>query len=143
MRKELEERYGEDHFRYVASAIGDHPFARAQRQNAGIVQGRGGSANLGEVTVELLPAEQRSVSSVVIADRWRELTGQVPDALELAFTSSLFSAGAEIDIQFTGQDTGDLRAAAEELKLRLGEYAGVFDISDSFLPGKEEVKLAI
>ena len=107
------------------------------------MQGRGGSANLGEVTIELLPTEQRSVSSVVIADRWRELTGQVPDALELAFTSSLFSAGADIDVQFTGQDTGDLRAAADELKRRLGEYAGVFDISDSFRPGKEEVKLAI
>ena len=37
----------------------------------------------------------------------------------------------------------ELRAAADELKTRLAEYAGVYDITDSFREGKREVKLDI
>ena len=51
--------------------------------------------------------------------------------------------GEPINIQLTGPDYGELRAAAEKLKMRLAEYPGVLDIADSFRPGKKEVKLAL
>jgi multidrug efflux pump subunit AcrB len=76
-------------------------------------------------------------------NRWREETGPIPDAVELVYSSSIFRAGSAIDIQLTGNNLDALRAAADEIKLRLAEYPGIFDISDTFRSGKQEVKLAI
>ena len=89
------------------------------------------------------PAEGRTASSALVADRWRELTGRIPDAVAQTFTASLFEPGKDIDVQLTGNELENLRAAKEELKLRLAEYAGVFEIGDSFRDGKEEIRLAI
>jgi multidrug efflux pump subunit AcrB len=142
-RAELEQLEGANPFLYVSSAIGEMPYRQAQRRH---LEGAGGgsvSSNIGEVSVELTPAEERDISSLDIVARWRELTGPIPDATELTFTASLFSPGDDVDVQLTGRELGDLRAAAEELKLRLGEYTGVFEISDSFVEGKREVKLDI
>jgi len=144
LRGELkEESGGQDQFRYMFAAIGEHPYQRAQRQNVAGRALRETAANLGEVTLELTPAEDRAISSSEIAERWRDLTGPIPDAIEVTFTASLFSAGEDINVQLTGKDMEELQAAAEELKARLGHYAGVFEITDSFRTGKEEVKLNI
>ena len=78
-----------------------------------------------------------------MADRWRELTGDIPDAVELNFSSSLFSAGDPINVQLTGVDVNVLRGVANELKNELRKYPGVYDIADSFRAGKKEVKLKI
>ena len=50
-----------------------------------------------------------------VSDRWRELTGPEPDAIELVFSSARFSAGHAIDIELRGQEVGALRAAADEM----------------------------
>jgi multidrug efflux pump subunit AcrB len=143
LRAELEDEHGVDHYAYMVASIGEHPFSRAQQQNAGGAVGRNISSNLGEVTIELLPAEMRSVSSSEIAERWRKLVGTIPDAIELRFTASLFSPGDDINLQLTGDDIDTLRSAAERLKEALADYGGVYEISDSFRPGKEELKLDI
>ena len=143
VRREMQEQYGADQFRYVITAIGEHPFATIQRQNSGELSAGERSSHLGEVTIELQPAEGRTASSALVADRWRELTGRIPDAVAQTFTASLFEPGKDIDVQLTGNELENLRAAKEELKLRLAEYAGVFEIGDSFRDGKEEIRLAI
>jgi len=143
LAEELEEETGLEVIPHMLSAIGEQPYRRAQRQNAGGATQRETFSHLGEVTLELLPAEDRDVGSSEIASRWREKTGAVPDVLELDFSGSLFSAGEDVNVQLTGPDIDELREAADVLKLRLAEYAGVYDITDSFLPGKREVKLNI
>lgn len=143
VRRELEENYGTDQFRYVITALGEHPFATMQQQNSGALVGGERAAHLGEVTIELQPAETRSAASADVADRWRELTGRIPGTVEQTFSSSLFEPGKDIDIQLTGIDLENLRAAKDELESRLGEYAGVFEIGNSFRDGKEEIRLAI
>jgi len=144
LREEARERSGgQDLFRHMVSVIGEQPFNRVQHQNPGNIALRETASHLGEVTVELQPAEHRTIGSTELADRWRELTGPIPDALELTFSASLFSTGDDIDVQFTGPDIEALRASADELKRRLGEYAGVYEISDSFVAGKRELKLGI
>jgi multidrug efflux pump subunit AcrB len=145
LRRQAEEETGQDVFLYTYAAVGDQPYRQAQNTigpNAGR-QVNFSSAHLGEVTIELLPAEERDVGSESLANRWRELTGTVPDALELSFTAAIFSTGEDINVQLTGPDLEELRTAADELKLRLGEYAGVYEISDSFREGKQELKLNI
>ena len=143
IRAELLEAHGRDQYLYVVSAVGEQPYLQGQRQNAGGAQSYSAASNIGELTIELLPGEERSVGSDAVVERWRELTGRIPDAIELNFTASLFSAGDDINVQLTGRDLDDLRVAAEKLKLRLGEYSGVYDISDSFRDGKSEIQLDI
>ena len=139
---ELESQYNQEVFTHMLAVVGDQPLRSVQRQNTGSNSFISGG-HLGEVNIELTPAEERSISSVEIARRWRELTGPIPDATELTYTSSLFSAGDPINIQLTGPDYVELRAAAEKLKSKLAEYPGVQDIADSFRPGKKEVKLSL
>lgn len=142
LQRELESETDEKIFTHMLALVGDQPLRAAQRDNRGRNASYSG-AHLGEVNIELTPAEERSISSIEIARRWRKLAGPIPDATELTFTSSLFSVGEPINIQLTGPDYGELRAAAEKLKMRLAEYPGVLDIADSFRPGKKEVKLAL
>jgi multidrug efflux pump subunit AcrB len=142
LQRELESETDEKIFTHMLALVGDQPLRAAQRDNRGQNASYSG-AHLGEVNIELTPAEERSISSIEIARRWRKLAGPIPDATELTFTSSLFSVGEPINIQLTGPDYGELRAAAEKLKMRLAEYPGVLDIADSFRPGKKEVKLAL
>jgi multidrug efflux pump subunit AcrB len=142
LKAELHERTDEQIFQHVLASVGEQPMRAAQRQNAGQVSSFS-APHLGEVNIELTPAETRSIGSTEIAKLWREKTGPIPDASELTFTSSLFSAGEAINIQLTGLDYTELREAADRLKSRLGDYPGVVDIADSFRPGKQEVKLSL
>lgn len=143
VRRDLEKRYGRDVVRYVITAVGEHPFGAAQRQNSGNVAAGELASHLGEVTLELRPAETRAVSSAEVADRWRELTGRIPGAVEQNYTASLFEPGRDIDVQLTGTDMAALHAAKEELRARLAEYSGVYEIGDSFRAGKEDIELSI
>ncbi len=134
---------GESLVIHSLTALGEHPFARTQNgPPAGGGRGTGG-AHLGEVTLELVPSEEREISTGDVANRWRELTGPVAGAEELIFASSLFSAGQEIFVQLQGPDVDALAEAAERLRVELATYEGVIDIADSFREGKQEVKLAI
>ena len=144
MRLELESRSGQGGMvRHIFSAVGEQPFLLGQRRNAGIVAQRETFSHLGEVTLELAPAEERTVSSAEMATLWHELVGGIPDAVELKFTATLFAPGEDINIQLTGAHLQDLQEVAGALKQILGEYAGVSEIADSYRIGKEELKLHI
>ena len=140
LRKELEEEGHGDVIKHVMTSIGTHPSTGARGPMAGQVQS---AAHLAEVSVELVSSEHRTLSSTDLVDRWRNLTRPIPDVVALDFTSSLFNAGEDINVQFTGQDLEVLRAASDDLKEKLREFGGVFDIADSFRAGKKEVKLKI
>ena len=76
-------------------------------------------ALLGEINVELVGSKGRPVEARWVADRWRERVGAVPDAVEMIFTSTLFSTGEPINIQLRGPEMDGLRAAAADLKRAL------------------------
>jgi multidrug efflux pump subunit AcrB len=103
-----------------------------------------GRSNLAEIVIDILPFEERgNLSAKEIANRWRELVGPIPDAVKLSFDASTFSAGSPIEFRMQGADVEILRTAAEELKYELTRYPGVFDVSDSFRSGKQEIKLQL
>jgi multidrug efflux pump subunit AcrB len=144
MRKEMERRSGKEGLvRHMFSAIGEQPFLLGQQRNAGIAAQRETFSHLGEVTLELSPAEERSVSSAEMATLWNELTGGIPDAVALQFTATLFAPGEDINVQLTGPRLDELQAAAVEMKQTLRGYAGISEIADSYRTGKEELKLQI
>ncbi|MFT7650923.1 MAG: multidrug efflux pump subunit AcrB [Limisphaerales bacterium] len=105
--------------------------------------GPGNSANA-EIALELIGQDDRgSITSRQVGDRWRELVGSIPDAVKLSFNSDQFSAGSAVDIQLAGRNVDQLRAAAAALRIELSRYDGVYDISDSFRAGKQEIKLTL
>ena len=147
LRAELDEEFpehGAGLIKHVQTAVGEQPFGAAIGSNPlNAANAAAGGAHLGEVTLELVPSEERSVRTKDVAARWRELTGPVPDAVELVFASSLFSVGDAVNIQLQGPNVEHLRSAADRLKEELATYPGVIDIADSFRAGKREVKLSI
>ena len=130
---------------HIMAAVGDHPSAGAMGPPGSQNEGPQGNANghLGEVVMQLTPSQTRTIKTRQVADLWRDTNGPIADAVELKFNSSLFTAGSDIDIQFEGDNVGDLRVVAEQLRHKLAEYPGVVDITDSFRSGKQELKLNI
>ncbi len=142
--KRLQEELSDDRkevIKHVLASIGDQPFRKRQGAHGGpsVIS----SANIGEVNLQLTSAEDREITSSELARRWRQLTGPIPGAEELTFSSSLFSAGEAVNVQMAGTNYDELQLAANELKSRLAEYPGVFDIMDSYRAGKMEMKLKI
>lgn len=74
---------------------------------------------------------------------WREAVGSIPDAEEVTFTGSIFGAGAPIAIRFSGARFDTLQRIGEQLKVRLRDYPGVYDIADSYRAGKTQIELDI
>ena len=141
LNKELNQQLGrtEPTIRNQLSSIGTH----VERDGPGRPPGPGRS-HYAEIVVELIPlAERNNISAKEVATRWRELAGDIPDAVKLAFNADQFSAGEPINYQLSGRDIGELRAAAADVRAELGRFAGVFDITDNFRAGKQEIKLGL
>jgi multidrug efflux pump subunit AcrB len=106
--------------------------------------GSAGRSHFAEVVLELAPlAERGDVSAKMVANRWRDLTGQIPDAVKLSFNADQFSAGEAVNYELSARDVDVIRAAATDLRAELGRYDGIYDISDSFRAGKQEIKLSL
>lgn len=100
--------------------------------------------NLGFFFVELTKSELRDSDAEQIAVRWREKVGQIPGARQLTINASAGPpTGLPVDIRLTGPDFAQLRLAAQEIRQRLAEYPGLFDIRDTFSEGKREIKLTL
>ena len=107
-------------------------------------RGSAGASNVAEVVIYLTPFFERGeISSAIIRDRWRDKVGTIPDALELTFVSDAFSAGDAINFRLEGRDEENLKIASTQLREELARYPGVFDITDSFRAGKQEVQIQI
>ena len=135
-------------FNHVSTSVG--------QQTMGGGPGGGSSrsgGNLAMINIELLDGEERDklfpkseadeVSSMNVSKLWREAAGEIPGVSSLTYQSSLFSVGEAINVELSHKDFGVLLAAADRLKQLLGDYDGVIDITDSFVAGKQELKLSL
>ena len=129
---------------------GSLPLLESIQSNIGSAGGRGpgsGSAQVGghmaQISVRLIDGEKRDMSTFELGNIWRKEAGPIPDAESISFRMFHFSSGNPIEIHLSHNDRDQLIAAAEELKAKLDEYPGVFDIEDSFLAGKQEMQLKL
>jgi multidrug efflux pump subunit AcrB len=118
---------------YLASS-GTQPFQAGFTPNSGQV-----NSHLGEVTLELIPAAEREWSGEAIIAAWREEIGVIPGVVELTFKQETNSGGNAIDIEITGKNLEELRAAANYLTDGLQDMDNVTDISTSWRMGKQEI----
>ena len=129
---------------HMLASVGAQPYGLELQRNAGNRQAQIASgSHLAELNIQVLPSEERSVSSADLVTRLRAAVGQIPDAVALSFTSSFFTTGKDVDIQLYHQDLGVLQKAAKELKQELLRRPDLTDVTDSLRPGKPEITLTI
>lgn len=141
--EEVKKETGGTVLRFLRSSIG------AQRgvANSGPPDAQGTSSNaghLGEVHIELTPAEAREISASEISARWRKKLGrQLEYATELNITSDQINVGAPVNVELSSRNFSDLRLAAEELKESIRKLPGTYNITDDDKAGKEELSIVV
>lgn len=146
--KRLQSEHGEPEwspFKHISTNVGSQPFRR-------LISGPTASnwttvsestAHLAEVNIELVSSENRDIPAAQVESLWRQETGEIAGVSSLVFQSSFFSAGSAIDVEVSHPDFETTLQVSEQLKERLGDFQGVSDIEDSFLPGKQEIRLSV
>ncbi len=116
---------------------------------AGSIVGGGGDTgtagdHLGQVTVELLPSEVRTVRTVDFLPVWRS---QIPKFYGLdqlvVVTQKIGPPGRDVDIRLEDAPIKTLKEAARQLKKELSAFSGISDVEDDLPWGKREVLLEV
>ncbi len=107
--------------------------------------GKGGTpgGHLGQLWIQLLNGEDREISATEISKAWRERIGPVYEAESISFSSELHSGGVPIALNLSMDDNEELIRAKEDLKKKISEFNGVFDVKDDYLTGKKEAQLKL
>ncbi len=138
----LSEKYraknGEVILRHVLTSAGTQPF----QTGIGGMVGPPRATHIGEVTLELSPAADRSAPSEELVAEWRRLVGVLPGVVELNVQAETATSGNAIDVNLTGADIDQLVIATAYTKDGLNTLAGVIDISDSNRSGKDELRFS-
>ncbi len=106
---------------------------------------RSGTPELGQVSLELMPPEERTlpITTTELVNEWRQAIGPIAGSKELNYRAEIGRGGDPINIQLMGQDFEVLGKITSAIKMRLKQYDGVFDIQDTFEQGQPEITLVI
>ncbi|MCR9086729.1 MAG: efflux RND transporter permease subunit [Rhodobacteraceae bacterium] len=99
---------------------------------------------LGGLTIELIDADDRPYTAFDFVARLREEVREMPLTETLSFRRGRSGPGGDsLDVSFFGADTTQLKAAAEELKARAGEYPEVSALEDDLSYDRVEYVLEL
>ncbi|MGM0556623.1 MAG: efflux RND transporter permease subunit [Myxococcota bacterium] len=97
-------------------------------------------SHVSQVTVSLVPPDQRELSAAEFTSLWREEMGTVAGVERLNFEFSIGpGTGAPVSFELRHGDQDILERAAKDAAAALDEYTGVFDINDGFQEGKPQL----
>ena len=125
------------------TVIGSQPYKSATSGRGESMENSYTGSHLAEVSVELSPGENRNVKSSDIAKNWRENTSSIEGIKSLKFSSSLFSAGEDINFQFNGNNIEELSDIVYQFQKILEQYPGVYDISNNNNKGTSELLITL
>ncbi len=132
----LEDENGTNPVTYVMAEIGGgsgRGLASAETKDADL---------LGGVSIELVNPDLRPYSSFQFIAQLEDEIRRAPLLEELSFRGGRFGPGGDaISIDLYGTTAVGLKAAAEDLKAQLGQFAEVSALEDSLAYDKEEVIL--
>jgi multidrug efflux pump subunit AcrB len=123
--------------KHLLVSVGEQP----PLQNGPTAPSAGKGSHLGQVALEL--QSHRPITAPEVVRRWRQAAPPIPEAEDLVFSSDYVSMGDPIHFELRSDHVDQLIAAADQLKTELASYPGVFDVSDTFHAGKQEIKLAV
>jgi len=99
-------------------------------------------AHVATVSADLLTSELRKDSINNIAEQWRSITGDIPEALTVSIKEPIIGpAGRAIYIRLQGEDLKQLSHASHQMQSWLKGYPGVSNLMDDLRPGKPEFTL--
>ncbi len=135
--REAERKYGLDLLEYSVISVG-----------ATISGPHSGPPELGShvasVEIKLVDAEKRpGISTEALVSIWRKKVGEVPEADSVTFSGIFFSFGKAVELALSHPSEEVLVEAVEELKKALASVKGVYDIEDSRVEGKEELRFRL
>ena len=111
------------------------------------LEGAGGdssSPHVGQLILELWPAEDRDVSSSVLIERIREIVGPIPDAKSIRMAGmSGGPGGTDLNYTVTSEHPELLDRAVAMIKSTMREYDAVYGISDDSDRGLQEVRFSL
>ncbi len=92
----------------------------------------------------LVSAEDRSVSGIELAKKWREETGKILGAETSSFQGIVqVGSGKPIEVQLSHPSNETLKNAARVLADEIETYQGVFDIDDGVARGKPQLSFQL
>ncbi len=117
----------------------------APNVEGGFVQNVKGTAdnNVVRVTIDLHNFDDMPITVPEIADRWRDLTGAIPDVLEFSFDYTANDQGFDIAILLTSDNPESLDKGTLAMREQLATYDGVYGIFDLKRGGQPEVALTM
>ena len=103
------------------------------------------NAHTGRVRMELQSPSDRHVDVSIkdVVKEWRSAIGEIPGAESLSFRAEIGRAGDPVNVLLKGNDLNQMNVLAEDVKEFLNDYAGVFDIKDTFSDGKVEFSVEL
>lgn len=102
----------------------------------------GPKSHEGSINAILVGSEERNISSIDLAQRFRQKLGPMPEAEKLTFgNASAF--GKPVSISFQGQDQRELDQAKEELKQAMKQMPELKDVVETVQQGSREIHLKL
>ena len=116
----------------VTGLTGDNFFERSPGNNRGMIR------------VELVNSLERTVTAEELLVEWEREVGAIAGSISHTFTElEQGPPGSPIMIALRGRDRDELKAVSIELQEILRGYEGVYQIQDTFRPGKNELRIDI
>lgn len=86
---------------------------------------------------------ERSVSAEAVAHRWRELVGEIPEAVEYRLDYSINGQQPEISLNLgiASNRFGDQQMAADAVTAALEQFSGVFNVRDGLQGERAELEI--
>lgn len=105
---------------------------------------RGAGTHTGTIWVQLQHSNNRPIHSQEILAGWEKHVGSINGALSQTFNSEDSGpGGAAIELWIQGTETEVLRNVSKAIRERLNSYTGVYQVQDSFRPGKREIEIEL
>lgn len=108
-----------------------------------IIKRVGPGNNKASLAVNLLPGESRDFSSPEITNAIREAVGDVYGVERLTFGSGGNFGGSPVSISLLGNNTTELKAAKDELRLAMENNARLADVADTDPEGIKEINVEL
>ena len=134
-----------DAAQFVASEHGGETLVKGIRAEIGGASNRGRGGHVTQVSMLLTDPEVRPISTMEVIRHWRKQVGQIAGLESLVFQSDRGGpgSGSALTIELSHRNLDALEGASEELAQALSNFPIVKDISDGFVPGKQQIDFTI
>ncbi len=98
------------------------------------------SMHEGEVFLILSNSRNRLVPWTTIAEKWSQVVGEIPGATAVNFESNIKRPGGKpIEIHVISEELDTLKIISGEVKEKLSQIQGLYNIKDNMPPGKIQI----